>query len=172
MDAVVSPFENGLGHFSTQPIPNNVTSSISASNHHHPIDQSVVANEPLTDNNFEDIFESSTTDCTDIYSELPPLNERKIGNTATFNLACYKIIQLSSANYRREEIAKLFKAKESFLVSYKIQNSSGNTIKYHFQLEMHLPIIMQKQSILNVPALKIYSKRKLLKGQKRKHLLR
>ena len=111
MDAVVSPFENGLGHFSTQPIPNNVTSSISASNHHHPIDQSVVANEPLTDNNFEDIFESSTTDCTDIYSELPPLNERKIGNTATFNLACYKIIQLSSANYRREEIAKLFKAK-------------------------------------------------------------
>ena len=120
MDAVVPPFENGLGHFSTQPIPNNVvTSSISASNHHHPIDQSVVANEPLTDNNFEDIFESSTTDCTDIYSELPPLNERKIGNTATFNLACYKIIQLSSANYRREEIAKLFKAKESFLVSYK-----------------------------------------------------
>ena len=120
MDAVVPPFENGLGHFSTQPIPNNVvTSSISASNHHHPIDQSVVANEPLTDNNFEDIFESSTTDCTDIYSELPPLNERKIGNTATFNLACYKIIQLSSANYRREEIAKLFKAKESFLVSFK-----------------------------------------------------
>ena len=120
MDAVVPPFENGLGHFSTQPIPNNVvTSSISASNHHHPIDQSVVANEPLTDNNFEDIFESSTTDCTDIYSELPPLNERKIGNTATFNLACYKIIQLLSANYRREEIAKLFKAKESFLVSYK-----------------------------------------------------
>ena len=80
MDAVVPPFENGLGHFSTQPIQQpNVTSSISASNHHHPIDQSVVANEPLTDNNFEDIFESSTTDCTDIYSELPPLNERKIG---------------------------------------------------------------------------------------------
>ena len=119
MDAVVPPFENGLGHFSTQPIPNNVTSSISASNHHHPIDQSVVANEPLTDNNFEDIFESSTTDCTDIYSELPPLNERKIGNTATFNKHAIKIIQLLSANYRREEIAKLFKAKESFLVSYK-----------------------------------------------------
>ena len=78
MDAVVPPFENGLGHFSTQPIPPNVTSSISASTQ-HPIDQSVVANEPLTDNNFEDIFESSTTDCTDIYSELPPLNERKIG---------------------------------------------------------------------------------------------
>jgi len=77
MDAVVPPFENGLGHFPTQPIPPNVTSSISASNQ-HPIDQSVVANEPLTDNNFEDIFESSTTDCTDIYSELPPLNERKI----------------------------------------------------------------------------------------------
>ena len=37
---------------------------------------------------------------------------------------------------------------------------------------MHLPIIMQKQSTLNVPALKIYSKRKLLKGLKRKHLLR
>ena len=85
MDAVVPSFENGLGHFSTQPNiePNNVTSSISA-NQHHPIDQSpVVANEPLTDNNFEDIFESSTTDCTDIYSELPPLNERKIGNIAT-----------------------------------------------------------------------------------------
>ena len=92
MDAVVPPFENGLGHFSTQPIPNNVvTSSISASNHHHPIDQSVVANEPLTDNNFEDIFESSTTDCTDIYSELPPLNERKIGNTATFNKHAIKL---------------------------------------------------------------------------------
>ena len=30
-----------------------------------------------------------------------------------------KIIQLLSANYRREEIAKLFKAKESFLVSLK-----------------------------------------------------
>ena len=37
---------------------------------------------------------------------------------------------------------------------------------------MHLLIIMQKQSTLNVPALKIYSKRKLLKGLKRKHLLR
>ena len=122
MDAVVPPFENGLGHFSTQPIQQpNVTSSISASNHHQiPIDQSVVANEPLTDNNFEDIFESSTTDCTDIYSELPPLNERKIGNTATLKkMHAIKIIQLSSANYRREEIAKLFKAKESFLVSFK-----------------------------------------------------
>ena len=92
MDAVVPSFENGLGHFSTQPNiePNNVTSSISA-NQHHPIDQSpVVANEPLTDNNFEDIFESSTTDCTDIYSELPPLNERKIGNIATFKYHAFK----------------------------------------------------------------------------------
>ena len=119
MDAVVPPFENGLGHFPTQPIPPNVTSSISASTQ-HPIDQSVVANEPLTDNNFEDIFESSTTDCTDIYSELPPLNERKIGEHHLCIANCspfIKTFQLSSANYRREEIAKLFKAKEYFLVS-------------------------------------------------------
>ena len=121
MDAVVPPFENGLGQsipFSTQPLPPNVTS---ASSNQHPIDQSssVVANEPLTDNNFEDIFESSTTDCTDIYSELPPLNERKIGESTRMSIRNHfiKIIQLSSANYRREEIAKLFKAKESFLVS-------------------------------------------------------
>ena len=79
----------------------------------------MVANEPLTDNNFEDIFESSTTDCTDIYSELPPLNERKIGNTAILKYHAFQYhFQLSSANYRREEIAKLFKAKGSFLVSY------------------------------------------------------
>ena len=110
MDAVVPPFENGLGHFSTQPIQQpNVTSSISASNHHHPIDQSVVANEPLTDNNFEDIFESSTTDCTDIYSELPPLNERKIGNTATLK----KCMQL-----------KLFSSRAPITDEKRLPNSS------------------------------------------------
>merc|ERR1711970_1596903 len=82
MDAVV-PFENGLGHFSANPERpvtslTLVTSSNQLLTRPHAICQAVVDNESLTDNNFEDIFESSTTDCTDIYSELPPLNERKI----------------------------------------------------------------------------------------------
>ena len=83
MDAVV-PFENGLSHYSSQSnnqsLSNVTSSSVNQHSLQHSIGQSVVdQSEPLTDNNFEDIFESSTTDCTDIYSELPPLNERKIG---------------------------------------------------------------------------------------------